>query len=160
MKNFKIYWLIIGLVFFISCDKKQPEIPIFVQSLNADTISVLSLTIKDQDAILNFEYLTSQDSIKSIFLNYNKEKDILVSELDTFLSANEEYSFNGSEFKMYESKKIKKNSRTLFFNTDYGLLANIEFGQDYLLLKDSIKNEERNIIFKDLFLKINTITDK
>jgi hypothetical protein len=156
MKNIKLY--VLGVLFVaFSCESEQKNISVFRYSLQNDSIQKLKLnTIKEGDLKI-FKYQNSQDSIKSIDFKYNLDRDFLITDIDTFLVQKNTYKSKSLEFKMYQTKEVTSHNITLVFNENYGLLASLAVGADFIFLKDSLANKDRNIIFKEIFLNLNKV---
>ena len=156
MKNVN-FLLLFVIIFVVSCAKEENNIPIFGYSLQHNKVQKLKLIIKELDSSKEFDYVNATDSIKNIKIIYNLEKDFLLSEIDTFYVIKNIYNSKNLVFKMYQSKEIKSHNRTLVFNKDYGLLASLAIGADFIFLKDSIANIESTEVFKEIFLDLNKI---
>jgi hypothetical protein len=156
MKNVKFYLLIVMFVVF-SCESEQKNILVFSYSLQNDSIQKLKLNTNKKGTLKIFRYQYSQDSIKSIDLKYNLDRDFLITNMDTFLVQKNTYKSKSLEFKMYQTKEVTSHNRTLVFNESYGLLASLAVGSDFIFLKDSLANKDRNIIFKEIFLNLNKV---
>ena len=94
--------------------------------------------------------------MKNINLQHHLKKDILITATDTFYPTKTYYKSKNYDFKLYQNKQIENNT-TLVFNTDYGLFATLVYEANFLFLKDSITETDKEIIYKQLFLNLNTI---
>lgn len=156
MKSLKFYSLL--MVFFIfSCGRKENNITIFSYSLSHNKIQNLKLNINKSNDIFDFEYLNSKDSTRRLRLKYNLEKDVLISDFDTFLPTIKTYQSQDLVYKIYQTKVVRSHNRTLVFNKDYGLLANITYGANSVFLKYSLSKNKTDLIFKEVFLSLNKI---
>lgn len=156
MKHEHLYLLLI--VFFLcSCKDKGNNIPIFSYSLENTQSENYLLNRISTDRTMNFEYLNQKDSLQNLALEYNLEKDVLAIDSDTFLAVGKTYNAKSLAFKMYQTKDIEKNDRTLVFNIKYGLLASVSAKSNLVFLKDSITSKEKELFFKKLFRNLNEI---
>ncbi|PQB07117.1 hypothetical protein BST83_08130 [Polaribacter filamentus] len=156
MKNVKFYVLVVIFVVF-SCESEQKNILVFSYSLQNDSIQKLKLNINKKGDLKIFKYQYSQDSIKSIDLKYNLDRDFLITDIDTFLVQKNPYKSKSLAFKMYQTKEVTSHNRALVFNESYGLLASLAVGADFIFLKDSLANNDKNVIFKEIFLNLNKV---
>jgi hypothetical protein len=156
MKNVKFYVLVVIFVFF-SCESEQNNISVFSYSLQNESIQKLKLNTNKKGDFKIFKYQYSQDSIKSIDLKYNLDRDFLITGIDTFLVQKNTYNSKSLAFKMYQTKEVTSHNRTLVFNENYGLLASLAVGADFIFLKDSLANKDKNVIFKEIFLNLNKV---
>ncbi|KGL60721.1 MULTISPECIES: hypothetical protein [unclassified Polaribacter] len=157
----KVVFFSLLLIFsFISCDKMEKNIPIYSHSLQTDSVAKFTLNSAEKEGFIIFEYRNQIDSLLNLDLKYNLEGNFLISDFDTFLATEKVYKAKRLAFQLYQNKEIKGHTRTLFFNTKYGLLSSITFGGDYLFLKDSIALNTKELIFKELFLNLNKINIK
>ncbi|PQJ82112.1 hypothetical protein [Polaribacter glomeratus] len=156
MKSIKFCLILVVCIIF-SCQSEQNNISVFRYSLQNDSIQKLKLNTNKIADLQIFKYQDSQDAIKSIDLKYNLNRDFLITDMDTFLVQENTYKSKSLEFKMYQTKKVTSHNRTLVFNENYGLLASLAVGADFIFLKDSLANKDRNIIFKEIFLNLNKV---
>ncbi|TMM31469.1 hypothetical protein FDT66_05770 [Polaribacter aestuariivivens] len=156
MKKVIVSIVFISLLIF-SCKRKQVDVPIFSYSILNDSVKNFKLNINEKQATIYYEYLHQNDSIKKLYLTYNNDKDILISNLDTFHFNKKTYNSKSLQFKFYQKKEINNHNRSLVFNENYGLLANLAYGSDYLFLKDSISKTDKKLLFKALFYDLNKI---
>ena len=156
MKKIFLSTLLISLILF-SCEKKENNIPIYSYSLLTDNVKSFKLKISEKESTIGFEYLHENDSIRRLYLKYNKKNDVLISRFDTFHSSKKTYKFKKVNFKIYQRKVVQSHNRSLVFNERYGLLSNLAYGADYLFLKDSISKIDKEVLFKELFLQLNKI---
>ncbi|WP_299665780.1 hypothetical protein [uncultured Polaribacter sp.] len=156
MKRVSFYVLLLSF-FMFSCDRNKSNIPIFSYKLQKEGVQKLKLGINEKENQINFEYLHEKDTVKEIFLKYNPEIDVLILELDTFQHIDKSYDSKSLNFKMYQSKNSKEQDRSLVFNSKYGLLASLAYGADFLFLKDSVSTNDKELIFKGIFLEMNKI---
>jgi len=159
MKNVNIY-LVLLTFFFTSCAEKRQNIPVFSYYLSNDSIKKFQLNINKNNNLINFEYSSNKDSVRDLLLKYNLEKDFIIERLDTFFTKGETYNSKEFKFKLYQRKEILSHNRVLVFNNTYGLLANLAFGKDFILLRDSVSKSEKEVIYKKLFRNLNKISIK
>ncbi len=148
-KSFSYLFFIIFIL--LSCTKDQANVPIFSYSLSNNKIEKLILNSLHHKEIIAFHYLHPTDTVKNVDLRYHIEKDILMVNSDTFLPTKKMYNSKSLDFKIYQLKSNKSHGRSLVFNAQYGLLANLALGADYLFLKDSLSETENKVIFKKYF---------
>ena len=156
MKNVFFSCLTFLLLLF-SCDNKSETNLIYHLALQNDKVEYLTSNIEEKDNLVNYTYIHSKDSIKNIFLKYDSNKNVLISDLDTFFISNKSFKTKNVIFGMYQKKEIKSHNTTLVFNKDYGLFATLGYGANFLFLKDSISASQKEIIYKQLFLNLNKI---
>jgi hypothetical protein len=157
MKN-KFLAILVFLITIYSCGNNNTSETIFLHSLQNDKIEKLSFTKIKNEALIEYNYTNDKDSIKNIFLKYDSNKNVLISDLDTFLITNKIFKTKKVNFGMYQSREIKSHYRTFVFNEDYGLFATLGYGANFLFLKDSTSAIQREIIYKQLFLNLNEIS--
>ncbi len=172
-------FLIVFLIHFVSCKnvekeniksykvKLSQEVNDFVIDDNKDTLYVvnvvksinsydrLSLVRKNKDSVIDYKYSSTKE-YKNLNLRYHIEKDVLVSD-NTFFYKNKAFQFQNLSFKFYGLSKGKDyvtHPKLLFFNKDYGILANVTHGANFLFLKDSISDLEKEKLFKRIINKI------
>ncbi|QTD37772.1 hypothetical protein JL193_00205 [Polaribacter batillariae] len=156
MKKVILRTVFISLLIF-SCKRKQVDIPIFSYSILNDSVKNFKLNVNEKEPIIHYEYFHQKDTIKRLFFKYNSDKDLLISNLDTFYFNKKTYNSKSLQFKFYQKKEINSHKRFLVFNKNYGLLANLAYGSDYLFLKDSISEMDKKLLFKALFYDLNKI---
>ena len=139
----------------ISCGRKETNIHIYNYPLNSNKVHNLKLNVSNSEGLIDFEYLRFNDSIKTLQLKYNSEKDILISKFDTFLPINKHIK---NDFKMYQTKRIRSHKRILVFKESYGLIASIAFGGSSIFMKDSVTKNQKELIFKEIFINLNKIS--
>jgi len=157
MKN-KFFALLVFLITIYSCGNSNTSETIFLHSLQNDKIEKLLFTKIKNEALIEYNYTQDKDAIKNIFLKYDSNKNVLISDLDTFLMTNKSFKTKKVNFGMYQSKIIKSHNTTFVFNKDYGLFATLGYGANFLFLKDSTSAIQREIIYKQLFLNLNEIS--
>ncbi|QTE23013.1 hypothetical protein [Polaribacter cellanae] len=156
MKKVILYAVFFSLI-ILSCKKQEVDLPIFSYSLLKHDVKNFKLHINEKKSTIYYEYLHQKDTIKKILLKYNSDKDILISDLDTFHFNKKVYNSKSLKFKFYQRKENTSHNRFLVFNENYGLLANLAYGADCLFLKDSISITDKELLFKELFLQLNKI---
>jgi len=156
MKSVKFYLLVIVFV-ALSCESEQKNVSVFRYSLQNDSIQKLKLNTNNKPDLKIFKYELLQDSLKNTDFKYNLERDYLIFDIDTFIVQENTYKSKSFEFKMYQTKEVTSQNRTLVFNENYGLLASLAIGADFIFLKDSIANKDKNVIFKEIFLNLNKV---
>ena len=156
MRN-KILALLVGLMTVFSCDDSTTSETVFLHSLQNNKIEKLSFDKIKNEAFIEYNYTSDKDAIKNIFLKYDQNKNVLITELDTFLITNKSFKTKKVNFGLYQTKEIKSHHTTFVFNEDYGLFATLGYGANFLFLKDSTSANQREIIYKQLFLNLNKI---
>jgi len=156
MRNI-VFALLVGLVTIFSCDDSTTSETIYLHSLQNNKIEKLSFNKIKNDGLIEYSYTNDKDAIKNIFLKYDKNKNVLITDLDTFLVTNKSFKTKKVNFEMYQSKEIKSHNTTFVFNEDYGLFATLGYGANFLFLKDSTSANQKEIIYKQLFLNLNKI---
>lgn len=153
MKNINTVYLLFVLL-MVSCAEKERNIPVFVYALEKNEVENYVLSIQSDKTIINFEYLNLKDSTNKLDLKFVIKEELLKSNFETFFPTNKTYNSNRLEFDMFRTNDSKKR---LFFNKNYGLLASLGLGENFILLKDSISSNTKELIFKELFLELNKI---
>ena len=153
MKNINTICILFVLL-MVSCTEKERNIPVFVYALEKNEVEKYVLKIHRDKTIINFEYLNLKDSTNKLDFKYVIKKELLKSNFETFFPTNKTYNSKSLKFDMFRTKESKK---TLFFNKNYGLLASLGLGENFILLKDSISLNTKELIFKELFLELNKI---
>jgi hypothetical protein len=156
MKQVHFYFL--ALLFLLnSCGSKEENISIFKYALETNKTEKYILNIKKNDAIFHFEYRNLKDSIALFDLNYIEGKEQLILKSETFLSTDENYNSYSFAFKIFQIKESNSSIRTLVFNENYGLLASLGFGENFLFSRDSIAPKIKELTFKKIFRRINSL---
>ncbi len=153
MKLSDIFLLII-VFFLVSCNKKNNE-KVIVFNVVTNKNFNLSLSIKNKDTIIDYKYL-SKEKIKNLGFRYYIKKDVLVGD-DIFFLKNKKINYKNIDFKLYGlsvGNGLVSLPRMIFFNKEYGILANVAYGDSFLFLKDSISKLEREQLFNKIISKI------
>ncbi|WKD86851.1 hypothetical protein KCTC32516_02231 [Polaribacter huanghezhanensis] len=147
-------FLLIIVFFLFSCDKKNNE-KVIVFNVVTNKKFNLSLSIKNKDTIIDYKYL-SKEKIKNLGFRYYIKKDVLVGE-DIFFFKNKKVNYKNIDFKLYglsAGNGLVSHPGMIFFNKEYGILANATYGASFLFLKDSISKLEREQLFNKIISKI------
>jgi hypothetical protein len=156
MKYTCFYFL--SLFFLLSsCDRKEENILIFKYALETNTAEKYVLNTKKNDSILYFQYRNLKDTRSLYDLNYIVSKEQLKLQSKTFLVTQENYNSESFKFNIFEIKDSSTVLRTLVFNENYGLLASIGFGENFIFSKDSITPKTKELTFKKIFRSINNL---
>jgi len=153
MKLSDIFLLII-VFFLVSCNKKNNE-KVIVFNVVTNKNFNLSLSIKNKDTIIDYKYLY-KEKIKNLGFRYYIKKDVLVGD-DIFFLKNKKINYKNIDFKLYGlsvGNGLVSHPRMIFFNKEYGILANVAYGDSFLFLKDSISKLEREQLFNKIISKI------
>lgn len=153
----KIFFYIIVSFILVSCNRSQNNIPIFLHALSKKNIEKFTLKSIQREGFISFNYLQKKDTIKNIDLKYMKEKDIIITNLDTFITTKKHYKSKTLSYTIYKHKLHKSHNRFLVFNKNYGLFANLASGANFLFLRDTISSYTKGVIFKELFLQVHKI---
>jgi hypothetical protein len=156
MKYTCFYFL--SLFFLLSsCDRKEENILIFKYALETNTAEKYVLNTKKNDSILYFQYRNLKDTRSLYDLNYIVGKEQLKFQTKTFLATEENYNSESFKFNIFEIKDSNTVLRTLVFNENYGLLASIGFGENFIFSKDSLTPRIKELTFKKIFRSINNL---
>ncbi|MFQ3297189.1 MAG: hypothetical protein ACI9JT_001275 [Polaribacter sp.] len=156
MKNVNIYLVLLTFL-FTSCREKQQNILVFKYALETNKTEKYILNTQKNDSILYFEYRNLNNRLALYNLNYIVEKAQVKLKSKTFLGAEENYNFDGFKFKIFQIKEPITGIRTLVFNENYGLLASVRYGENFIFLKDSITPKIKELTFKKIFRSINNL---
>jgi hypothetical protein len=176
--NIKYIYLLVFFI-FISCIKNNSEVVKsyrvklsqevgeFALDKNKDTVFLINkirninfdnkllLEVKNKDTIIDYKYL-SKEKIKNLSFRYYIKKDVLVGK-DIFFFKNKKVNYKSMDFKLYGlsvGNGLVSHPRMIFFNKEYGILANAAYGASFLFLKDSISKLEREQLFNKIISKI------
>jgi hypothetical protein len=156
MKHIHFYFL--ALLFLLySCSSKEKNTLIFKYALETNKTEKYILNIQKKDASYLFEYRNLNDTILLFDFNYIKDKEQLILKSETFLSTAENYDSDSFKFKIFQIKDSTASIRTLVFNENYGLLASLGFGENFIFSKDSIAPRTKELTFKKIFRSINNL---
>ena len=156
MKYSHFYFL--SLLFLgSSCDNQEEAILIFKYALETNTTEKYVLNIKKNDSILGFQYRNIKDTSGMYDLTYIADREQLKLKSKIFLTTEENYSIDGVQFKIFQRKEKKTGIRTLVFSQNYGLLASVGFGENFIFSKDSLAPKIKEITFKKIFRSINSL---
>ena len=154
MKN---RYLVLCIIPFFSCSKKQQDVPVFKYSLEQRDPEYYLLNSDLSDGLAVFEYINVKDARQKLDLKFIIEKAALNLNRETYALTPKTYSSASLDFKMYQKKDVKNNISTLVFHKDYGLLASVSAKTNFVLLKDTITVLEKEVFFKELFINLNKI---
>ena len=153
--------IILIVLFFTlsSCNKKEiiPE-KLYVHKSVSKELTYkhsLLLTIENKDSVIDYTYL-AKDSIKNLKLRYHLKKNILVGD-DAFIFTNKKIFLKNKEYKIYgySENSLVTHPRFILYRKDYGIIANVAPGADFIFLKDSIVKIKDLNIFNKIVSKIN-----
>jgi hypothetical protein len=156
MKYIYFYFLV-ALLVLNSCGSKEENILIFKYALETNKTEKYILNTKKNDSIVHFEYRNLNDTIPLFDFNYIPDKEQLIIKSKTLLYTNENYNLDSFKFKIFQIKESDMGIRTLVFNENYGLLASIAFGENFIFSKDSITPKIKELTFKKIFRSINNL---
>ena len=152
------YFYFLSLFFLLSsCDGKEENILIFKYALETNTTQKYVLNTKKTDAILYFQYRNLKDTGSLYDLNYIVGKAQLKLQSKTFLATEENYNSENFKFNIFQIKASNTVLRTLVFNENYGLLASIGFGENFIFSKEAITPKIKELTFKKIFRSINNL---
>jgi hypothetical protein len=152
------YFYFLSLFFLVSsCDRKEENVLIFKYALETDTTEKYVLNTKKNDSIFYFQYRNLNDTGSLYDLNYIVGKEQLKLQSKTFLATEENYNSERFKYNIFEIKDSNIVLRTLVFNENYGLLASIGFGENFIFSKDSITPKIKELTFKKIFRSINNL---
>ena len=150
---------IVLLCTLFSCDQKELiSEKLYVHQFVSNELVYrhsLVLTIEPKDSVINYSYL-AKDSQKNISFSYHVNKDVLMVD-DTFIPTNKKFLLNDKEYKIYSGLEFNStsNPRFILFKKEYGILANVAYGADFIFMKDSIIGIRDLNIFNKIVSKIN-----
>jgi hypothetical protein len=152
------YFYFLSLFFLLSsCDRKEENVLIFKYALETNITEKYVLNTKKNDSIFYFQYRNLKDISSLYDLNYIFGKKQLKLQSKTFLATEENYNSESFKFKIFEIKDSNTVLRTIVFNENYGLLASIGFGENFIFSKDSISPKIKELTFKKIFRSINNL---
>jgi len=153
-----IYFYFLPLFFLLSsCNRKEENTLIFKYALETNTTEKYVLNTKKNDSIFYFQYRNLKDTLSLFDLDYIVGKEQLKLQSKMFLATEENYNSEGFKFNIFEIKESNTVLRTLVFNENYGLLASIGFGENFIFSKDSITPKIKELTFKKIFRSINNL---
>lgn len=156
MKN--TYFYALSLFFLCcSCGSEGENDLIYRYALETNKVEKYRLNTQENDATFQYEYWSLTDSLPLYDLNYVSDKEQLLLKGKTFLDANEAYNSGSFQFKIFQIKRSNTAIRTLVFNKNYGLLASLGFGANFIFSKDSLTPKIKELTFKKIFRSINNI---
>lgn len=156
MKYMHFYFLVL-LSLLSSCGSKEENILIFKYALETNKTEKYVLNTQKNDSIFHFEYRNLNDTLPLFDFKYILDKEQLILKSKTFLSTEENYNSESFKFKIFQINESNAGIRTLVFNENYGLLASIEFGENFIFSKDSITPKIKELTFKKIFRSINNL---
>ena len=119
----------------------------------------LLLNIKDKDSVIDYTYLakdTIKNTVNDLRFRYHINKDVLMVD-ETFIPTNKKFLLKDKEFKIYSYSENNSTShpRFILFRKEYGIMANVAYGADFIFMKDSIIRIRDLNIFDKIISKIN-----
>ena len=144
------------LLFIFSCNSNTQDDNITVYNFMSKKIEKLSLKMKYKDSIVDYTY-RSEDRFKDVDFRYYLDKDVLVDDEILYFKG-KQFIYKNRSFKLYGYGKERQgvsHPRMLFFNMDYGILANVTYGVPFLSLKDSIPYKEADSLYSKIIKEIN-----
>ena len=153
-RKFLVFLLV--LVFY-SCGLSNQKSKMYVYAFATYKSEPYTFLKQNTKAGLSYAYKHQADSIKDFYLTYAKSKDFLIDGLDTLYFTSKYYKTSDVTFKAYQKKVIQSHNRILIFEKDYGILANLAFGANYLFTKDSLPSLQNEEILKQIMLALNKI---
>lgn len=152
--------LLLGLLFILySCNQKEIVLEkLYVHQSVSNELTYkhsLLLNIEDKDSVIDYTYL-AKDSIKNLRFRYHVKKDILLVN-NVFIPTNKKFLLKDKEFKIYSYSENNSTShpRFILFRKEYGIMANVAYGADFIFMKDSIIRIRDLNIFDKIISKIN-----
>jgi hypothetical protein len=156
MKN--PYFYALSLFFLCcSCGSEVENVLTFKYALETNKVEKYLLNTQKNDSIFYYEYRNLNDSLPLYDFDYILDKEQLQLKDKTFLSAKENYNSGSFKFKIFQIKGSNTGIRTLVFNENYGLLASVEFGENFIFSKDSLTPKIKELTFKKIFRSINNL---
>ena len=156
MKN--TYFYALSLFFLCcSCGSEGENDLIYRYALETNKVEKYRLNTQENDAALHYEYRSLNDSLLLYNLSYIIDKEQLQLKAKTFLDAKENYNSGSFKFKIFQIKRSNTDIRTLVFNKNYGLLASLGFGENFIFSKDSLTPKIKELTFKKIFRSINNL---
>jgi hypothetical protein len=156
MKN-TYFYVLTSFFLCCSCGIKEENDLIYRYALETNKVEKYRLNTQENDAIFQYEYRGLNDSLLEYDLNYIAGKEQLKLKTKTFLDVKENYNSGSFTFKIFQIKRSNTDIRTLVFNKNYGLLASLKFGENFIFSKDSIAPKIKELTFKKIFRSINNI---
>ncbi|MFL3660571.1 MAG: hypothetical protein ACI6PN_02355 [Polaribacter sp.] len=156
MKYVYFYYLGLTLLLF-SCTSKETDVAVFKYSLEGVAVESYLLNTAGNDSLMLFSYQNLKDSIPFSDVSYAYHTQELRFRGSTFSSTGTEYEFENLVFTMYQEKTSNANLVTLVFNENYGLLASLGFGENFIFSKELMIPKIKEYNFKRLFRSLNNI---
>jgi hypothetical protein len=146
-------------LFFLccSCGSEGENDLTFKYALETNKVEKYLLNTKKNDSIFYYEYRNLNDTLPLYDFDYILDKEQLQLKDKTFLYAKENYNSGSYKFKIFQIKGSNTGMRTLVFNQNYGLLASVEFGANFIFSKDSLTPKIKELTFKKIFRSINNL---
>lgn len=152
----KLY-LIFILILFISCNDNSVTEDRYV--FNVGLIKpieqhILKLNIINKDSIIDYNY-KAKDSNKNFGFRYFLNKDILAGD-GIFKYKKKDIVFKKLKFKIYgySESGLVSHPRFILFRKDYGIIANIAYGAEFLFLNDKIVDKNHVQLFDKIIEKL------
>lgn len=151
--------LIVLLCILFSCNEKELVLEkLYVHQFVSNELVYrhsLLLSIKDKDSVIDYSYL-AKDSIKNLRFRYHVNKDILLGD-GAFIPTKKKFLLNDNEYKIYSDSEYNStpHPRFILFRKEYGIMANVAYGADFIFMKDSIIRIRDLNIFNKITSKIN-----
>jgi hypothetical protein len=156
MKN--IYFYSLSLFFLCcSCGSEEENVLTFKYALETNKVEKYLLNTQKNDSIFQYEYRNLNDTLPLYNFDYMLDKEQLQLKDKTFLAAKENYNSGSFKFKIFQIKDSNTGIRTLVFNENYGLLASVEFGENFIFSRDSLTPKIKELTFKKIFRSINNL---
>ena len=156
MKYVHFYYLGLTLL-LLSCTSKEIDVAVFKYSLEGVAVESNLLNTVRNDSLMLFSYQNLKDSIPFNNVSYAYHTQELSYRGSTFSSTGTEYEFENLVFTMYQEKTSNANLITLVFNENYGLLASLGFGENFIFSKELMIPKIKEYNFKRLFRSLNNI---
>ena len=154
---------IVLLCTLFSCDQKELiSEKLYVHQFVSNELVYrhsLVLTIEPKDSVIDYTYLakdTIKNTVNDLRFRYHINKDVLMVD-ETFIPTNKKFLLKDKEFKIYSYSENNSTSypRFILFRKEYGIMANVAYGADFIFMKDSIIRIRDLNIFDKIISKIN-----
>ncbi|MGB1500390.1 MAG: hypothetical protein ACPHAM_01115 [Flavobacteriaceae bacterium] len=150
---------IVLLCTLFSCDQKELiSEKLYVHRFVSNELVYrhsLVLTIEPKDSVIDYSYL-AKDSQKNLSFRYHVNKDVLLVD-GALIPSKKKFFLDDKEYKIYSHSENNSTShpRFILFRKEYGILANVAYGADFIFMKDSIIGIRDLNIFNKILSKIN-----
>jgi hypothetical protein len=155
--KYRYFYFLALILLLSSCNNNEENILIFKYALETNKVEKYILNTQKNDSILYFEYRNLKDTLPLYDLNYIVAKEQLKFKSKTFLGTQENYNSDSFIFKIFQIKEPNASSLTLVFNENYGLLASVGYGENFIFSKDAITPKIKELTFKKIFRSINNL---